>query len=127
MPNITFVVSVTINKILSYLKRTSSRGILFKKNEGLLIEAYTSVDYAGSVVDHRSTSGYCTFIGGNLITWMSKKSSAEVEFRVITHGFCELLWLKIILDDFKIKWEGPMKLYCDNKSAIGIAYNPVQT
>ncbi|WMV54823.1 hypothetical protein MTR67_048208 [Solanum verrucosum] len=41
-------------------------------------------------------------------------------------GVCELLWLKIILDDLKIRWEGPMRLYCDNKSAISIAHNPVQ-
>lgn len=41
-------------------------------------------------------------------------------------GVCELLWLKIILDDLKIRWEGPMRLYCDNKSAIIIAHNPVQ-
>ena len=39
---------------------------------------------------------------------------------------CELLWLKIILDDLKIKWEGPMKLYCDKKSTINIAHNLVQ-
>ena len=39
---------------------------------------------------------------------------------------CELLWLKIILEDLKIAWKGPMKLYCDNKSAINIAHNPVQ-
>ena len=32
----------------------------------------------------------------------------------------------IILDDLKIQWSGPMKLYCDNKSAISIAHNPVQ-
>lgn len=44
----------------------------------------------------------------------------------MTQGVCEFLWLKIILDDLKIKWEGPMKLYCDNKSAINIAHNPVQ-
>ena len=41
-------------------------------------------------------------------------------------GVCELLWLKIILEDLKIAWKGPMKLYCDNKSAINIAHNPVQ-
>ena len=41
-------------------------------------------------------------------------------------GVRELLWLKIILEDLKFKWEGPMKLYCDNKSAIDIAHNPVQ-
>ena len=44
----------------------------------------------------------------------------------MAQGVCELLWLKIILEDLKIKWEEPMRLYCDNKSAINIAHNPVQ-
>ena len=26
----------------------------------------------------------------------------------------------------KKKWDYPMKLYCDNKSAINIAHNPIQ-
>ncbi|BBG96746.1 transposable element gene [Prunus dulcis] len=30
-------------------------------------------DWAGSVTDRRSTSGYFTFVGGNLVTWRSKK------------------------------------------------------
>lgn len=41
-------------------------------------------------------------------------------------GVCELLWIKNVLNDLKIKWDGPMRLYCDNKSAISIADNPVQ-
>ena len=41
-------------------------------------------------------------------------------------GVCELLWLKIILEDLKAAWEGPMKLYCDNKLTINISHNPVQ-
>ncbi|KAG8496181.1 hypothetical protein CXB51_009524 [Gossypium anomalum] len=121
-----------VYQILQYLKGTPGKGILFKKGENLTLEAYTDADYAGSMVDRRSTSGYCTFLGGNLVTWRSKKqnivarSSAEAEFRAMALGICELLWLKIILEDLKIKWEGPMKLYCENKSAINIAHNPVQ-
>ena len=66
------------------------------------------------------------------MTWKSKKqsvvarSNAEAEFRAMAQGVCELLWLKIILEDLKIKWDGPMRLYCDNKAAISIAHNPVQ-
>ncbi|KAI3445697.1 hypothetical protein Pfo_002362 [Paulownia fortunei] len=84
------------------------------------------------MVDRRSTTGCCTFLGGNLVTWRSKKqsmvarSSAKAEFRVMAQGVCELLWLKIILEDLKIKWDGPMKFYCDIKSAISIAHNPLQ-
>lgn len=41
-------------------------------------------------------------------------------------GVCELLWLKITLEDLKIKWDGPMRLHRDSKSTINIAHNPVQ-
>ncbi|KAI0495957.1 hypothetical protein KFK09_022264 [Dendrobium nobile] len=39
---------------------------------------------------------------------------------------CELLWIKMILEDLRIKWEGLIKLQCDNKSTINIAHNMVQ-
>ncbi|RVW82773.1 Retrovirus-related Pol polyprotein from transposon RE1 [Vitis vinifera] len=119
-------------KVLHYLKGNLGKGILFKKNNTLALEAYTDTDYASSLVDRRSTTGYCTFLGGNLVTWRSKKQnvvarlSAESKFRAIAQGLCELLWLKIILDDLRIKWDGSMKLYCDKKSAINIAHNPIQ-
>ncbi|CAJ2663478.1 unnamed protein product [Trifolium pratense] len=119
-------------RIVQYLKGTPGRGILFERNGSVGLEAYTDADYAGSIVDRRSTTGYCTFLGGNLVTWKSKKqsvvsrSSAEAEFRAMAQGICELLWLKSILEDLRIKSDEPMKLYCDNKSAISIAHNPVQ-
>ncbi|RVW57580.1 Retrovirus-related Pol polyprotein from transposon RE1 [Vitis vinifera] len=53
----------------------------------------------------RSTSGYFTFVDGNLVTWKSKKqnvvarSSAEAEFRGMTLGLCEALWLRLLLQD----------------------------
>ena len=117
--------------MLHYLKGNLGKGILCKKNNTLALEAYTDADYAGSIVDRRSTTGNCTFLGGNPVTWRSKKqnvvarSSAELEFRAIAQGLCELLWLKIILDDLRIQWDDPMKLYYDNKSA-NIAHNPIQ-
>ena len=119
-------------RVLHYLKGNPGKGILFKKNNTLALEAYTDADYAGSLVDRGSTTGYCTFLRGNLVTWRTKKqnvvarSFTKLEFRAIAQGLCELLWLKIILDDLRIKWDGLMKLYCDNKSAINIAHNPIQ-
>lgn len=41
-------------------------------------------------------------------------------------GICELLWIKIILDDLKIKWEGPIRLFREDKSATNIAHDLVQ-
>ena len=58
----------TIQRIFRYLKATPGKGILFKKGSNLKVEAYTNAGYAGSLIDKRSTTGYCTFIGGNLVT-----------------------------------------------------------
>lgn len=118
-------------RVLRYLKGTPGRGLYFKKNEGRNIEAYTDADWAGAIEDRRSTSGYCTFVWGNLVTWRSKKqtvvarSSAEAELRAVAHGICEVLWLKILLEELKAKLEFPLKIYCDNKAAINISHNPV--
>ena len=96
-------------RVLHYLKDNPEKGILFKKNNTLALEAYTDAEYAGSLVDRRSTTRYYTFLGGNLVTWRSKKqnvvarSSTESEFKVIAQGLRKLLWLKIILDDLRIK------------------------
>ncbi|KAM2011996.1 hypothetical protein ACFX1T_023902 [Malus domestica] len=121
-----------VTRILRYLKMAPGRDLVFSKNGHLNVEGYTDADWAGSIIDRRSTSGYFTFVGGNLVTWRSKKqkvvarSSAEAEFRGISHGLCELLWLKKLLRDLRFKPKGAMKLLCDNKTAIDIAHNPVQ-
>lgn len=120
-----------VYRILRYLKGTPGKGLFFTKNEKRDIEVYTDADWAGSVSDRRSTSGYCTFIWGNVVTWRSKKqsvvarSSAEAEFRSMAQGVCEILWLKKVLDELKRPISLPMKLYCDNKAAISIVHNPV--
>lgn len=121
-----------VTRILRYLKMAPGRGLVFSKNGHLNVEGYTDADWAGSITDWRSTSGYFTFVGGNLVTWRSKKqkvvarSSAEAEFRGMSHGVCELLWLKKLLRDLGFNPKGAMKLHCDNKAAIEIAHNPVQ-
>lgn len=121
-----------VYRILRYLKSTPGKGLFFKRGDRKTIEAYTDADWAGSVIDRRSTSGYCTFVWGNLVTWRSKKqsvvarSSAEAEYRAMAHGVCEMLWLKRVLEELKRPIELPMRLYCDNQAAISIAHNPVQ-
>ena len=64
-----------VNRILQYLKRSPGRGILMCNNGNCSITAYTDVDWAGCPVDRKSTTGYCTFVGGNLVTWKSKNQN----------------------------------------------------
>jgi hypothetical protein len=59
---------------------------MFAKNNHLRVNGYTDADWARNTTDRRSTSGYFMFVGGNLVTWRSKKqkvvalSSVEAEF-----------------------------------------------
>ena len=70
--------------------------LILKKNGELLVKAYTDVDQVGSIKDRRSTIGYYMFIGGNFVTWRSKKqnvvarSSVEAEHKAMTLGICEV-------------------------------------
>ena len=47
------------------------------------------------------------FIGGNLISWKSKKqdvvarSNAEAEYRAMALATCELIWLKHLLQELR--------------------------
>ena len=121
-----------VEHILSYLKTTPSKGLLFTKHNHLKVEGYTDADWVGSANNRRSTSGYFTFVGGNLVTWRSKKqlvvarSNAEAEYMGMAFGVCELLWLRNLLMELGVDSQEAMKLYCDNTSAIEIAHNPVQ-
>ena len=119
-------------RILAYLKGSIGQGLLFKKGSEPSIVIYIDSDYAGSLDDSRSTSGYCSFIGGNLVTWRSKKqkevslSSAEAELRALKKGVSESMWIKDILQDLCLLPSKGMTLYSDSKSAIAMAKNPVQ-
>ena len=121
-----------VMRILRYLKGTSSRGIFYMKNGHLDLLAYTDADWAGDRDDMKSTYGYFTLVGGNLITWKSKKpkvgalSSAEAEFRGITKGITKVIWIKKLLSELHLAQKKACNLFCDNKAAIGISKNPVQ-
>ena len=55
---------------------------------------YNVADWVGLPTDKCSTSGYCVFVGGNLISWKSKKQdvvarfNAEAEYRAM--AFCSM-------------------------------------
>ncbi|RVW25069.1 Retrovirus-related Pol polyprotein from transposon RE1 [Vitis vinifera] len=122
-----------VMRILRYLKNALGKGILFAKNvDHQSIEVYIDADWAGAVDDRRSTSGYFTFVGGNLVTWKSKKQnvvarlSVEAEFRGMALGLCEALWLRLLLQDVGYLSRQPIRLFYDNKVVCDIAHNLVQ-
>ena len=95
------------------------------------IVEYCDADWASSPVDKLFTSGYCVFIGGNLISLKSKKqdvvarSSAEAKYRAMALATCELIWLKQLLHELRFSKDEQMMIVCDNQAALHITSNPV--
>ena len=121
-----------VHRVLRHLKGTVGWELHFKRQGTLSLDAYTDSDFVGSLTDRRSTTGYCTFLAEDLITWRSKKqeavarSSTEAEFQAMSHGLAELMWIKGILKDLQIKLDSSTGIFCDNQSTIKVAHNPVQ-
>ncbi|KAL0641314.1 hypothetical protein Bca4012_102595 [Brassica carinata] len=120
-----------VDRILRYLSGSHGQGVWMGCNGSTEVVGYCDADWAEDRVDRRSTTGYCTFIGGNLVTWKSKKqkviscSSAEAEYRAMLKLTNELVWIKGILKHLEIEQSTPMTMHCDNQAAIHIASNSV--
>ncbi|XP_070052697.1 uncharacterized mitochondrial protein AtMg00810-like [Nicotiana tomentosiformis] len=144
-PYITFAVSMVsqfmsapivkhweaLEQILYYLKRAPGLGILYSNYSHSRIDCFVDADWVGSKIDRRSTTGYCVFVGGNLVSWRSKKqnvvsrSSAESEYRAMAQSTCEIMWIHHLLTEIGLKHPTPSKLRCDNQVALHIASNLV--
>ncbi|KAL0641454.1 hypothetical protein Bca4012_103025 [Brassica carinata] len=120
-----------VERLLMYLNGSPDQGVWMGCNGSTEVVGYCDADWAGDRADRRSTTGYCTFIGGNLVTWKSKKqkvvscSSAEAEYRAMLKLTNELVWIKGILKHLEIEQATPMTMHCDNQAAIHIASNSV--
>ena len=93
--------------------------------------AFLDADWTGCHTSRRSTTGFCTFLGGNCISWSAKKqstvarSSAEAEYRSMASTAAEITWLSFLLRDLGIPLSRPPILHCDNLSALHMTINPV--
>lgn len=120
-----------VRRILRYLKGTIHYGLNLRSDTTLALSAFSDADWAGCPTTRRSTTGYCTFLGSNIISWCAKKqstvarSSTEAEYRAMAHTAAELTWLGYILSDLRIFPPHPPKLFADNVSALFLTVNPV--
>ena len=56
----------TALKILRYIKGTVEVGLWYPKDSGMSLVGYSDADYAGSLLDRKSTSRTCKFLGTRL-------------------------------------------------------------
>ncbi|KAG7533570.1 Transcription factor MADS-box [Arabidopsis thaliana x Arabidopsis arenosa] len=118
-------------RVLRYIKNNPGQGLFYSANSEQCLNAFVDADWGTCKDTRRSVTGMCVYLGQSLITWKSKKqsvvsrSSTESEYRAMAMATCELLWLTQLLKDLKVNITTSAKLFCDNKSAIHIATNPV--
>lgn len=118
-------------RVVRYLKGSPGQGILLKSDRDFQLTAWTDSDWAGCPLTRRSVSGWLVQLGDSPISWRSRKqdvvsrSSAEAEYRAMVEALCELKWIKNVLHTMGVGHRAPMNLYCDSRSALHIAANPV--
>jgi len=57
-----------VKRILRYLKGTTDLGLWYPKGTNFGLVGYADVDYAGYLVDRKSTTGMAHFLGSCLIS-----------------------------------------------------------
>lgn len=121
-----------VKRILRYLRGTTHFGLQLYKSSPLDLVAYNDADWAGCPDTRKSMSGFCVFLGHNLLSWSSKRqatvsrSSAEAEYRGVANCVAEACWLRQLLHELRRPPTRATLVYCDNVSASYIASNPVQ-
>lgn len=116
---------MAVKCILRYIKGSVHQGLHFVKGP-LCLTAFADSDWAGDPVDRRSTTEFGIFMGHNLVSWHTvARSSTEAEYRAMAHTATDLVWLQQLFTELLIPSSTPHVLWCDNKSAIALACNPV--
>lgn len=121
-----------LKRILRYLKGTSNHGLHISPSKSNQLTTYSDADWGGCPDSRRSTSGYCVFLGDNLVSWSSKRqptisrSSAEAEYKGVANATAETTWLRNLLLELHLPLRQATVIYCDNISAVYLTRNPVQ-
>ena len=117
-------------RVLRYLRGTTDVGIIFRKSDNFELVGYSDADWAGDVDSRKSTSGYVFLLGGNIISWASKKqpvvalSTTEAEYIALCLATQEAIWLRRLCASVGQAQTKPTKILEDNQGTISMSRNP---
>ncbi|XP_071695796.1 secreted RxLR effector protein 161-like [Rutidosis leptorrhynchoides] len=95
-----------VKRIFRYLKGTMHLGLWYSKFTGIDIMCFDDSDHGGAMIDRKSTSGVCAFVGLCLTSWFSKKqtsvalSTTEAEYVAMGRACVQVLWMKQTFLDY---------------------------
>jgi hypothetical protein len=121
-----------LKQIIRYIKGTIHHGLHLSPSLVDTLISYTDADWGGCPDTRRSTSGYCVYLGNNLVSWSAKRqstlsrSSAEAEYRGVANVVAESCWLRNLLLELQCPIIKATLVYCDNVSDVYLSGNPIQ-
>jgi hypothetical protein len=118
-------------RVMRYLKRTKDYMLTYRRSDHLEIVGYTDSDFAGCKDSMKSTSGYIYLLSGGAVSWKSAKqsliasSTMAAEFIACYEASNHGTWLRNFVTGLRVVdgIERPLKLFCDNKSAVLFSNN----
>jgi len=121
-----------VKRTLKYIQQTKDISLVYSitEVEKFVLKGFSDSDWGNCPDSFRSTTGYVFQLGGNTITWQSKRqptvalSSAEAETMAAIQAVKEGIWTRRVLREMNISAPYPLNLYMDNKAAIQIAKHP---
>ncbi|GKG10240.1 ribonuclease H-like domain-containing protein, partial [Tanacetum coccineum] len=120
-----------LKRVLRYIRGTLDFGLqLYTSSTGSLV-SYSDADWDGCPTTRLSTSGYCVFLGDNILLWSSKRqhtlsrSSVDAEYKGVSNAVAEMAWLHNLLRELHTRLFSATLVYCDNVRAIYLTANPV--
>ncbi|XP_071699487.1 uncharacterized mitochondrial protein AtMg00810-like [Rutidosis leptorrhynchoides] len=121
-----------LKRIIRYVQGTPDLGLQLYAFSPTTLVAYSDADWDGCPTTRCSTSGYCVFLGNNLLSWSYKRqltpsrSSAEAEYCGVANAVAETCWIRNLLRELHYPLTTATLVYCDNVSSVYLASNPVQ-
>jgi hypothetical protein len=119
-----------VKQIMRYLRFTPEFGLWYSSSSVLSLCGYSDADFAGCLLERKSTFGTSQFLGTSLVSWSSRKQSSvslsttEAEYVASASCCSQLLWMMATLRDFDLDFHH-VPLLCDSTSAISVAKNLV--
>lgn len=107
-------------RVLLYIQGTKDFGLLYKKTKNFVLGVFSDADFAGSIDDRASTSGYLMNMGSAAMSWNSKKqatvatSTTEAEYISSWEATCEIVWSHRVLQDLGISQTEATSLFIDS-------------
>ncbi|GJZ07365.1 putative ribonuclease H-like domain-containing protein [Tanacetum coccineum] len=85
-----------VKRIFRYLKDHPKLGLWYPRDSLFDLEAFSNSDYARAILDRKSTTGGCQFLGKRLISWQCKKqtivSNSTTEAEYVAAANCSPLY-----------------------------------